>query len=90
MKTQFELVDDFAKSMKDELIANEHKGDWRQWKDVVEIGDELQYHLEKLDDSVIKYEQSNRTDLGFKHCIKEHAADCANLLLMLGNAYELY
>jgi hypothetical protein len=33
-KTQAELVDSFAKSMKIELKANEYKGDWRSWNDV--------------------------------------------------------
>lgn len=80
-KTQFELVDLFAASMKEELEANEHKGDWRDWKKPLEIQDELHYHLGKLNKAI--YEKD-------RVLIKEHIADCGNILLMLGNAYELY
>lgn len=80
-KTQEELVNSFADSMLYELIANEHKGDWRDWKDPLEIQDELHYHLGKLNTAI--YDKNT-------NLIKEHLADCGNLLLMLGNAYDLY
>lgn len=81
MKTPEELVDAFAQSMKDELKANKEKGDWREWKDSTEIYDELNYHMHKLYNAM--------HDNNFK-AIKEHAADCGNFLLMIGNAYSLY
>lgn len=81
MKTPEELVDAFAQTMKDELSNNQHKGDWRDWKQVNEISLELVYHKNKLFKAI---EEEN------KDHIKEHLADCGNFLLMLGNAYNLY
>lgn len=81
MKEQNELVDAFAETMKTELKANEHKGDWRDWDDVDKMFDELEYHKDKLNFACV---ESN------KESIKEHLADCANFLLMIGNAYKLY
>jgi len=81
MKSQEELVDAFAQSMKDELKANEQKGDWRDWKNVNDIDKELDYHLYKL--KVSMYSEN-------KEEIKEHLADCGNFLLMIGNAFDLY
>ena len=82
MKTQFELVDVFAQTMKDELKANENKGDWREFKDKKDIHRELQYHYDKLRaaESWTKYNFSEDTA---KERIKEHLADCANLLLKI-------
>ncbi len=90
MKTQNELVDDFAASMKEELTANEHKGNWVDWKDVPEIRKELKYHLEKLDNAIEMFEESGRSNMHLLLLIKELIADNGNILLMLGNAYELY
>lgn len=89
MKTQNELVDDFAQSMKDELKANERKGDWRYFKDKKDIHKELQYHYDKLR-AAESWTQYHFSEDRAKLAIKEHIADCANFLLMLGNAYELY
>ena len=80
-KTQEELVDVFAQTMKDELKANEHKGDWRSWNNSVEIIVELDYHRAKLEKAM---RNNNFSE------IKEYLADSANFLLMLGNAYNLY
>jgi len=81
MKTQSQLVDEFAQTMKDELINNHHKGDWRDWREVNSMRYELDYHIAKLDKAI--FEENKET-------IKEHLADCANFLLMIGNAYKLY
>lgn len=80
-KTQNSLVEAFARTMKEELINNHHKGDWREWKEVNSMRYELDYHLTKLDSAI---QQDN------KELIKEHLADCANFLLMIGNSYNLY
>jgi hypothetical protein len=81
MKTQEELVDAFAQSMKDELEANKDKGDWREWGETDKMQDELDYHLTKLDTAM---------STGNLPLIKEHLADCGNFLLMIGNSFDLY
>ncbi len=80
-KTQEELVDSFAQSMKNELKINEYKGDWRSWDDVHKILQELDYHEDKLSLAIQKRDTER---------IKEHLADCANFLLMIGNSFSLY
>lgn len=67
--------------MKDELKNNEHKGDWRSWNDVPKMLQELDYH---------EYKLSLAIQTGNRELIKEHLADCANFLLMIGNAFDLY
>ena len=74
-------ISEFAKSMEAELLANSNKGDWRKFKDPQGIYGELAYHEKKLHDAVAN------NDLPL---IKEHIADCANFLLMLGNSFNLY
>jgi molybdopterin converting factor small subunit len=81
MKTQEELIARFAKSMHIELQANKNKGDWREWGEVDNMRTEIDYHLQKLDDAI---------EIGDRIRINEHLADCANFLLMIGNAYRLY
>lgn len=81
MKTPEELVQAFAESMKVELEANKHKGEWRTWDDVHEMFEELGYHLGKLAGAI---------ELEDKALIKEHSADCGNFLLMIGNKYKVY
>jgi len=81
MKNQNELVDEFAKSMKNELDANKNKGDWRTWNNVHSQLQELDYHEDKL---------SRAIQQGDRERIKEHLADCANFLLMIGNSFRLY
>lgn len=81
MKTPEELVDAFAQSMKDELKANEHKGDWRTWNGEWEKLDELYYHIDKLKSALLNNDKPR---------IKEYAADSANFLLMIGNEHDLY
>lgn len=74
-------VEEFAKQMEIELHANEHKGDWREWKNVPEMICELDYHKGKLL-SAIKEDN--------KALVKEYLADCANILMFIGNAGNLY
>ena len=74
-------IEKFAEQMQIELEENSHKGNWENFKDTNEIDIELEYHLTKLRLSVKQKD---------KERIKEYIADCANLLLMLGNSYELY
>lgn len=84
MKTQEEIVNAFNDSMLYELVVNEHKGDWRQWSDVTEMVNEFDYHVEKLKNE-LSFEGNNN-----EVKIKEYLADCANFLMMIGNAYRLY
>lgn len=72
---------EFINSMVEELNNNSHKGEWIDWKNDVEISKEIEYHFEKL--SVSKKNND-------KAKIKEHIADVANLLMMLGNSYGIY
>lgn len=74
-------IQKFAESMQIELEANSHKGNWEEFIEKGDIMSEYVYHFSKLEYSMA---------LGKKEEIKEHIADCANLLLMLGNSYELY
>lgn len=74
-------IEKFAEQMQIELDENSYKGNWENFKDPNEIDIELDYHLTKLRNSVKQKD---------KERIKEYIADCANLLLMLGNSYELY
>ena len=67
--------------MKNELEANNNKGDWTEFKNLDSIRYELDYHLTKLDVAI---------GLGDKVLIKEHLADCRNFLLMIGKSYNLY
>lgn len=71
----------FVGEMEKELKANEHKGEWRNWKDSTEIENELKHHFNKL--KIAMYDNDTVA-------IKEHIADCGNILMMLGNAYNLY
>jgi hypothetical protein len=71
----------FADNMFEEIKSNLHKGDWADWKNVSEMLEEHQYHFEKLKNSI----ESNTL-----HLIKEHLADCGNILMFIGNQYNLY
>lgn len=74
-------VQKFAEIMQTELEANNHKGNWEEFINKKEIVAEFFYHFNKLEDSMISED---------KEKIKEYIADCANLLLMLGNSYGTY
>lgn len=74
-------IDKFKEQMQIELDANSHKGNWEDFVSSPEIHKELSHHIFKLQ----KAEEANN-----KKDIKEHIADCANILMMLGNGYGLY
>jgi len=90
LKTQSYLVNEFAKSMKIELKQNAYKGDWRNWDNVTEQLEELDYHITKLKSAIKLYEDSNRNNMHFELLVRELLADCGNILLMTGNSYNLY
>lgn len=73
----------FSREMVRELKNNEYKGNWENFTDVGEIQSELDYHIEKLYDKV-----SNVVVI--PEGLKESIADCANILMFLGNSYGLY
>jgi hypothetical protein len=72
----------FAESMNFELIQNQHKGNWETFLDKNDIMKELHHHLDKL--------ETVRLTNNDPVLIKEHIADCANILMFLGNAYKFY
>jgi len=75
-------LEKFKEQMQIELNANAHKGNWEEFVDPREILKELKHHENKMINAM--YEDGNR------ELIKEYIADCANILMMLGNAYGLY
>lgn len=68
------LVDmDFVKVMERELVANQVKGDWREWKpNRMSCESELRHHFQKLQ-RAIRFNIPAR--------ITEHAADLANVAM---------
>lgn len=74
-------VQRFAADMTRELKANEHKGNWEEWGTVEEMICELEYHKAKL---LIALRE------GDKSRVREHLADCGNILMFIGNAGGLY
>jgi len=86
-KRKLNKIEKFKKEMIYELIDNTHKGNWEEFINSPEIHQELEYHLIKLRNA--ENENYHSKD-GAKDKIKEYIADCANLLLMLGNSYRLY
>ena len=79
-------VDKFSDDMQRELDNNSHKGDWEVWKDIHAIDREYEYHFKKLKTVL----QESEDDINFESMLREHIADCANILMFLGNAYNLY
>lgn len=71
----------FVEYMNFELESNEHKGDWKLFTDIELIKDELDHHLSKLKKAI---EDNNIPQ------IREYIADCGNILMMMGNSYNLY
>lgn len=69
----------FAENMQKELNANDHKGNWKDFKDRKIIMAELEHHLCKL------YNALNENN---NEKMKEYIADCANNLLFLRNTIE--
>jgi dephospho-CoA kinase len=70
-------VKKFARMMIRELYANEHKGDWQDFKDLDNIYKEIDWHQQKLNGAL---------NLADTARIKEYAADCANNYMFLLNA----
>jgi hypothetical protein len=75
-------VQRFAESMQEEIDANSHKGDWETFLDKNAVWSEFFHHLNKLETACL-----NESD---PLLVKEYIADCGNILMMLGNTYELY
>ncbi len=69
----------FAYFMQKELDENSHKGDWEEWNSVSEMTDELNYHIKHL--KSINWKEDK---------IKEHLADCSNILMFIGNTKKFY
>lgn len=80
-------VIEFAKQMQNELFANvrKHGNGWRNWRDVDAMLNELEYHKAKL--IIALNPKKGKADYAL---VKELIADCANFLLFIGNAGNLY
>ena len=72
----------FAHKMQQELENNKDKGNWKSFKNKNDIMAELWYHLDKLKEVRITNEDTQ--------LLEEYIADCANILMFLGNSYNLY
>ena len=68
--------------MQQELDNNSHKGNWETFTDENQILEEFDYHYDKL--------QNIRLTNRDPQLLKEHIADCANILMFLGNSFKLY
>lgn len=71
----------FVKQMQIELEHNQHKGSIFEWKDFDTMIAELEYHKSKM---LLAIRSNN------KGAVKEYLADCANILLAIGNLGGLY
>lgn len=71
----------FASQMSIELEHNNHKPSILEWNDLMEMIADLEYHKAKMMLAI-------RT--GNKMAAKEYIADCANILLAIGNYGGLY
>ena len=69
----------FANQMQTEIDNNSNKGDWRDWKNVQDMFMDLEYHKFKL--LVAMKENSSKL-------VKEHCADCANILMFISEQYD--
>lgn len=74
----------FVSRMDAEIVANEHKGDWNNWRpDIREICRELAHHAQKLT-ALIKRSESSMVATG---PVTELCADLANMAM---KAYEVF
>ena len=74
----------FANEMQNQLDINSHephKSNWEEFKNILDIVFEIEYHKSKL------FLAIKENDLV---AIKEYVADTANCLMFLGNVYSLY
>lgn len=75
------ILNNFFHEMTRQIAHNQDKGDLLAWDHIGEILYELEYHRAKL---LIALKEEN------KYAMKEYIADCANILLALGNQFNLY
>lgn len=76
----------FAEKMQIELDNNSHKGNWEDFTDYRVILKEFGHHYNKV---IITLKES-MNDIAFENLMTEHIADCANILMFLGNSFNLY
>lgn len=79
--TLSETIENFSHEIKRQIELNSDKGNLLEWNDIGHILYELDYHKAKL---LIAIKQNN------PYAIKEYIADCASILLALGNCYGIY
>lgn len=71
----------FAETMQNEINQNSRKGNWEDWQNPEAMFSELEYHKQKL---IKAFDDNNESQ------IKEYLADCANILMFIGNTKNLY
>lgn len=71
----------FASQMSIELEHNRHKGSILWWEDFQPMMSDFEYHKAKM---IMAIRQND------KKAVKEYIADCANILLAIGNLGGLY
>lgn len=76
----------FYMEMARELRNNSHKGNWEDFTHKESILKEFEYHFKK----VLTVLEGGEQVIYFEELLKEHIADCDNILMFLGNAYGLY
>jgi molybdopterin converting factor small subunit len=74
---ELNIFNQFTDRMKEELSANEHKGEWYLFKDRNLIVDEINHHFDKLQTALIQ---------GDEELIKEYSADIANICMFMFNS----
>lgn len=76
-KEQQEIFDEFTTQMQAELLFNQSKGDWSEFKDQDKIICEIDYHANKLKKAI--WENDDKA-------VKEHSADLSNISLFAFNS----
>ncbi len=74
-------IERFADQMQIELIKNENKGSVYEWKGLRDKLIDLEYHKAKM---LLAIKEKN------DYALKEYIADCANILLSIGDELKLY
>lgn len=77
-------VYNFALEMQNQLDNNAIHPEKENWREFTNVGDilwELEYHKAKL---LLALKCNNQT------AIREYIADCGNILMFLGNAFNMY
>lgn len=84
MKAEIKIkLETFAKDMENEMDENAHKGEIEDWKDIDNMIVELEWHKAKL-------MYAMRSENKDAELVREHIADCANILFAMGNSWGLY